>query len=140
VSEPTPSTTGPVSVVVTSSVKMGREKDFEAWLKGTIEALTQYPGYQGANIVRPDAHSSHEYVFIARWDSYKNALAWEKSPERAQRLASLGPLIEGETKIPRESGLEFWFTPPAGATGEPPRRKMVMVTLLVMWPLSSQIV
>jgi antibiotic biosynthesis monooxygenase (ABM) superfamily enzyme len=82
VSEPTPSTAGPVSVVVTSSVKMGREKDFEAWLKGTIEALTQYPGYQGANIVRPDAHSSHEYVFIARWDSYKNALAWEKSPER----------------------------------------------------------
>jgi len=32
--------------------------------------------------------------------------------------------------------LEFWFTPPAGATGEPPRWKMVIVTLLVMYPLS----
>jgi len=55
-SEPTTPTEGPVTVVVSRSVKPGREQDFEAWLKGTIEALTQYPGYQGANIVRPDAH------------------------------------------------------------------------------------
>ena len=85
--------------------------------------------------MRPDAHTNHEYVFIARWGSQKNALAWEKSPERAQRLASLDPLIEGETKIRRVSGLEFWFTPPVGAHGEPPRWKMVTVTILVLWPL-----
>jgi len=80
--------------------------------------------------------SRPRYVFIARWDCHENALAWEKSPQRAQRLASLDPLIEGETKIRRVSGLEFWFTPPANATGEPPRWKMVIVTLLVMYPLS----
>jgi uncharacterized protein len=135
-SEAIPSTGGPVTVVVSRSVKPGREQEFEAWLAGTITALTQYPGYQGANIVRPDAHTNHEYVFIARWDCDENALAWEKSPQRAQRLASLDPLIEGETKIRRVSGLEFWFTPPAGATGEPPRWKMVIVTLAVLYPLS----
>ena len=126
-----------MTVVVSRSVKPGREQDFEAWLAGTIEALTRYPGYQGANIVRPDAHTNHEYVFIARWDSQENALAWEESPERAQRLVSLDPLIEGETKIRRESGLEFWFTPPAGATGEPSRWKMSIVTILIIWPLST---
>ena len=130
----TPSTEGPVTVVVSRSVKPGREQDFEEWLKGTIEALTQYPGYLGANIVRPDARLNREYVFIAQWDSYANALAWEKSPERAQRLASLDPLIEGETKIRRVSGLEFWFTPPAGAHGEPPAWKMAIVTILALWP------
>jgi antibiotic biosynthesis monooxygenase (ABM) superfamily enzyme len=46
-----------MTVVVTRSVKPGREQDFEAWLTGTIEALTRYPGYQGANIVRPDTHT-----------------------------------------------------------------------------------
>lgn len=133
-SEPTPSTVGPVSVVVSRTVKPGREKEFEDWLKGTIEALTRYPGYQGANIVRPNAPTNREYVFIARWDSQENALAWEKSPERAQRLANLDPLIEGETKIRRVSGLEFWFTPPPGAYGEPPAWKMVIVTIIALWP------
>ena len=126
-----------MTVVVSRSVKPGREQDFEAWLAGTIEALAQYSGYRGANILRPDAHLNHEYVFLARWDSQENALAWEESPERAQRLASLDPLIEGETKIRRESGLEFWFTPPAGTTGEPPRWKMSIVTILIVWPLST---
>jgi antibiotic biosynthesis monooxygenase (ABM) superfamily enzyme len=133
-SEPTSSAGGPVTVVVLRTVKPGREEDFENWLKGTIEALTQHPGYLGANIVRPDAYLNHEYVFIAQWDSYKNALAWEKSPERAQRLVGLDPLIEGETVIRRVSGLEFWFTPPAGAQGEPPAWKMVIVTILALWP------
>ena len=73
--EPTTSADNPMTVGVSRSVKPGREQEFETWLMGTIEALNQYPGYQGANIVRPTAHTNHEYVLIARWDCPENALA-----------------------------------------------------------------
>ena len=35
--------------------------------------------------------------------------------------------------------MEFWFTPPPGTTSEPPRWKMAIVSLLVMYPLSLRL-
>ena len=32
--------------------------------------------------------------------------------------------------------MEFWFTPPAGYSSSPPRWKMVIVSLLVLYPMN----
>ncbi len=133
---PAPDPGGPVTVVVSRRVRRGREPGYEAWLAGVLGAAKQFPGHLGANVVRP-AHSGGDYVLIFRFDNEAHLLAWERSPERAHWLAQVEPLVEGDVQRERISGLEFWFTPPAGSAHAPPRWKMAVVLALVIWPLST---
>ena len=135
-SEATPLPEGPISMIISRTIKAGNEEEFEAWLSGAIRVLTHYPGYLGADVIRPTSKTNNEYVFIGRWDSPAHAVDWEKSPERAGLLESLAPLVKGETRITRQTGMEFWFTPPAGYSSSPPRWKMVIVSLLVLYPMN----
>jgi antibiotic biosynthesis monooxygenase (ABM) superfamily enzyme len=51
-------------------------------------------------------------------------------------VARVAEFTEGEARIERIGGLEFWFTPPKGASTLP-RWKMALVSGLVLWPLNS---
>lgn len=55
---------------------------------------------------------------------------------RAEWVARVAEFTEGEARIERIGGLEFWFTPPKGASTLP-RWKMAPVSGLVLWPLNS---
>jgi hypothetical protein len=127
---------GPVTVSVRRRIKPGQEAEFEAWMHGVIQAASQFPGHLGANILRP-VKPSREYVLIFRFAQYAQLRAWEESAERERWLAQVRPLTEGETEVQRVSGMEFWFTPPTGAAPVPPRWKMALVTISVIWPLST---
>jgi antibiotic biosynthesis monooxygenase (ABM) superfamily enzyme len=126
---------GPITLIFHRRVKAGREADFEAWVHAITEAALKFPGHRGADIIRP-AGQRREYAIIFRFDSYEQARAWEESDVRAQWVERVGALTEGEAQIQRVSGLEFWFTPPAGATAAPPRWKMAVVTFFALWPLN----
>lgn len=131
-SEAPQTTEGPVTIVVSRRIKPGRELDYEVWLAGTTQVLAQFPGYLGCSTLRPDQTTGNEHVFIPRFDSLASAERWAGSSEREQRLDALALLVEGEPRVERLSGLEFWFRPPEGSTGTPPRWKMLCVTLLVV--------
>lgn len=127
---------GPVTVLFKRRVRPGREAEFEAWVSGITQAALQFPGHQGAAIIRPAGRGTREYVIIFRFNDYARAQDWENSDVRAEWVARVQPLTEGEAEIQRVSGLEFWFTPPEGTTRVPPRWKMALVTFIVLWPLN----
>ena len=127
---------GPVTVIFKRQARPGREAEFEAWVAGITRAAMQFPGHRGADIIRPAGRVRPEYAIIFRFDSYADAPRWEASEVRAQWVERVGALTEGEAEILRVSGLEFWFTPPAGAAA-PPRWKMAVVTFLALWPLNA---
>lgn len=122
---------GPVTVAIARQIKPERRQDYETWLAGIATEVRAFPGYLGMHILRPAAPASREYVIIFRFDTWQHLVAWESSPVRAQWLERARDLIEGEPRVERLTGLEYWFTlPEQPAQRPPPRYKMALVTFL----------
>jgi uncharacterized protein len=127
---------GPVTVVIRRTVRKGYESDFEEWLRGVGADVHDFHGHLGTNILRPAA-GSREYTVIFRFDTYEHLMTWEKSETRHVWLERVQPLITGEVRMHRHSGLEYWFTVPDGpCRNPPPRWKMAVVTWTALAPLA----
>ena len=120
---------GPVTTSISRKVIPGREADYEAWVQGiTAQALT-FSGHMGVNVIRPTPPSS-EYVSIFRFDTYTHSRDWEESAIRAEWLARLEGITEGEDLVEKGTGLEFWFSLPELPAAHPSPHKMALVLLM----------
>lgn len=127
-----------VTVCISVKARPGYEKDLESWLEGVGHTASQFAGHQGLTVLRPSGTASADYVYIFRFDTYAHLKQWEDSPERRLWVERLQKLIQGEARKQVLTGLEYWFTLPWAPTmPPPPRYKMVIVTLLVIYPLST---
>ena len=129
-----PESTGPVTVSIARRVVPGREADYEEWLKGITADALLFTGHMGVNVLRPRSQSG-EYVSIFRYDTYQHMMAWEDSPIRLKWLAKLEGIVEGEAKIRKGTGLEFWFSLPELPDSHPSPHKMAVVLLGVVFSL-----
>jgi antibiotic biosynthesis monooxygenase (ABM) superfamily enzyme len=122
-----------VTVVVTRTIKVGREAEYEEWLHGVARAAASFPGHLGINVLRPKP-PSREWVLVFRYDTVEHLRAWDESRERAEWVARAADIAE-KTEVQRLSGLEAWFVlPGGGAMVPPPRWKMALVTWCVAFP------
>jgi antibiotic biosynthesis monooxygenase (ABM) superfamily enzyme len=148
---------GPVTVIVTRKAKKGKVKEFEEWLDGIIHEAMKFDGHMGVNVIRPSDQSNPEYVIIFRFNTIDNLLKWEKSQARKDWLEKSKDVVEGEHKMQKLTGLEFWFTPSSAArttkiqansddddslpiTIPPPRYKMAIVTAGIVFILLSTLI
>lgn len=126
----------PVTVSIARRVLKGKESEYEDWLRRTISAAKQFPGHLGVDILRPSVQTDGDYVLIVRFDSYAHQQDWEASETRANLLLELGPLTEGDTRVKKASGLEFWFSlPEVPQSAAPGRHKMALVLSVVVFTL-----
>jgi uncharacterized protein len=144
---------GPVTVIVTRTAKKGKIKEFEDWMDGIIHESLKFEGHLGVNVIRPAEYSQPEYVIIFRFNKLDNLLKWEKSQARKKWLEKSKDVVEGEDKVQKLSGLEFWFTPrPAHGVKDqgnineiesvivPPRYKMAIVTVGIVFVLLNTLI
>ncbi len=130
----------PVTFAVARNVKPGLEAAFEAWVRDISESATGFPGHLGVGVVRPVAGGNNQYLVIFRFASESDYRTWHKSNERKHWLERVKPLTLGKPIEQFTPGLEFWFTPAGSVTlRNPPRWKMILVTLLGLLPLSITI-
>ncbi len=126
----------PVSVVIDREVLPGKKPEFEASLRGIIEASSRFPGYLGTDVLYPEQPDDHDYRVVFRYESPEQLAAWEASEERARWLDRLDKLIAEPAKLRVICGLETWFAQPrAKSIVPPPRHKMAVVTWLAITPL-----
>ena len=126
----------PVTLVVRRRVRPGQQEAFESLVSGISATLAGWPGHLGTGVVRPVPGQS-EYTLVVRFSDATHAASWEDSAQRADWLAQVTPLLDGETTLEQQPGLEFWFTPPGSPSLAQPRRwKMLVVTLLALYPTS----
>jgi antibiotic biosynthesis monooxygenase (ABM) superfamily enzyme len=147
---------GPITVIVTRTVKKGRIKEFEDWMDGIVHESLKFEGHLGVDIIRPIEESKPEYVIIFRFNTLNNLLKWERSQARKDWLEKSKELVEGEDKVQKFTGLEFWFTPRSASRTEseannnealsqpvnlpPPRYKMAIVTSGIVFVLLNTLI
>jgi hypothetical protein len=128
----------PVTVDVMQSVKLGKEHEFEILLKQIISAASNFEGYLGASVFRPNEQHELEYRIIFKFDRLEHLKQWENSPTRQKLLARAKELTINEGKFSIITGLETWFTlPTRPGMKAPPRYKMVLVTGIAIFAINQ---
>lgn len=126
----------PVTVVVTRKVRAGSEKAYEEWLDRLIQRAKGLPGFLGTKVVSPGASDPRVYTSIFRFDSVANLRGFEVSDLRREALLEVVDLVEGDAVWSRLTGLELWFSPPAGTVvPQPSRFRMALVMITVVYGL-----
>jgi uncharacterized protein len=134
---------GPVTLAITRRAKAEKIQEFERWLDGIVHEAMKFDGHMGVSIIRPSEMSNPEYLIILRFDNFENLAKWEKSEIRNDWIEKGRDLIEGKTKMEKQIGLEFWFTPSSArlpSTADqhaPPRYKMAIVVIGIIFVLVS---
>ena len=119
-----------ITTIVKAQIKPGKEDEYEQWLHGINEDATQFAGFQGVTILRPDdeSHQHPEYVIVVRFAAYSDLRRWEHSSEFAEWQHRLEPLLAGDIAVDRLTGTETWFTLPGHTVVvPPPKYKMAVV-------------
>src|SRR5919112_4237362 len=146
---------GPITVIVTRTAKKDKIKEFEDWMDGIVHESLKFEGHLGVDVIRPVKHSKPEYVIIFRFNTLNNLLKWERSQVRKDWLEKSKDVVEGEDKVQKLTGLEFWFTPRWAhrteseannneARGQPvnlpPRYKMAIITAGIVFVLLNTLI
>jgi antibiotic biosynthesis monooxygenase (ABM) superfamily enzyme len=125
----------PVSTVISTRVKPGKEVEYRAWERKIAAAQSKARGLQGYRFEPAVPGVQEDHVAILRFDSEENLNAWLESPVRRRLVEEATPLTEEfHTRIVR-AGFEQWFRE-AGAGAAPlPVWKMDMLVLLMLYPI-----
>lgn len=102
---------GPVTVTVSREIVRGREIEFEQLASQLQTDLVKFPGCLGVGVLRPGP-SGGEYQIVFRFTDPVSLRRWERSPERAEALRLMEPLIV-DTRVQRVHGVEEFFDLPS---------------------------
>jgi uncharacterized protein len=123
-----------VTSVIEHEVRPAFKAKYEEWLKAITPIAGRFPGHQGISIVRP-VEGSTRYTLLLRFATLEHTQNWLQSTARKVLIAEVEPYLTRAENIEFNTGLEFWFKPPAGK-GAPSALKQSIVTLTVLYPLT----
>lgn len=125
----------PVSTVISTRVKPGKELEYRAWERKMAAAQSRAPGLQGYRFEPPVPGVQEDFVAILRFDSEANLKAWLDSPERKKLVEEAAPLTEEFHARMARTGFEQWFRDESGAPSGGSVWKMDMIVLLLLYPI-----
>lgn len=125
----------PVSTIISTRVKPGREAEYHAWVRRIAAEQSKATGLQGYRFEPPMPGVQEDFIAILRFDTEANLRAWLDSPVRQALLAEAAELTEESHERIASSGFEQWFRDAAPADGPLPAWKMNMLVLLMLYPI-----
>jgi antibiotic biosynthesis monooxygenase (ABM) superfamily enzyme len=124
----------PVSAVMSTRVKPGKESAHRTWARRIAAAQSKAPGFQGHRIEAPIPGVQDHWLSIVRFDTESNLQAWLASPERQKLLPEASDFTEEFSARVVRTGFDQWFPVKAGQTG-PGAWKQNMLVLLLLYPV-----
>jgi antibiotic biosynthesis monooxygenase (ABM) superfamily enzyme len=125
---------GPVSAVMSTRVKPGKESAHRAWARRIAAAQSKAPGFQGHRIEPPIPGVQDHWLSIVRFDTESNLQAWLASPERQKLLPEASDFTDEFTARVVRTGFDQWFPVKAGQA-QPRAWKQNMLVLLLLYPV-----
>jgi uncharacterized protein len=125
---------GPVSAVMSTRVKPGKESAHRAWARRIAAAQSKAVGFQGHRFEAPIPGVQDHWLSIVRFDTEANLQAWLASPERQRLLPEASDFTdEFRARIVR-TGFDQWFPAKVSQT-RPGAWKQNMLVLLLLYPV-----
>jgi antibiotic biosynthesis monooxygenase (ABM) superfamily enzyme len=122
----------PVSAVITTRIKPGREAEFRRWEHRIAAAQARFPGFQGYRFEPPIPGVQEDWLAILRFATDEAMQGWMNSAERQNLLREAVDFTDRvEARIVR-AGFAQWFAPEPGQR-MPPAWKQNMIVLLLNW-------
>jgi len=130
-----------VTVVITRRVRPGHEAAYEAALAALQADGHHFEGYLGATTQRPAVGAAEPvYTSVIRFTGVPQLREFERSERRAAFVAAVAPHVQADAAWAEHTGLEFWFSPPAGTVvPQPVRWRMALVMVVVVYALVALI-
>ena len=126
---------GSVTVLVNRLVPQSGEKAFAAALHELLRDFDQFPGTGGSRVFRRPDGEDVEFSILQHFSSQTDHDSWLASPEFTHWRGEVAPLVPTPDHIHLYAGMESFFVS-AKAPDAPPRWKMAVLLLLVVYPLS----
>jgi uncharacterized protein len=124
----------PVSAVISTRVKPGKEAEYRAWERRIAAAQSKAPGLQGYRFEPPVPGVQDDYVAILRFDNQANLQAWLDSPVRKKLVEEAEPLtVEFHARM--GTGFEQWFRDESNGAAPLSVWKMDFIVLLLLYPI-----
>lgn len=122
------------SIVVTRRVRPGCEAAYEALLNGLLEDAKRFPGFQGAQVLRPTSPDRLKYQITLHFENRQAQERWVGSKGRRRWVEKIDAL-EGTSGITMLAGLEAWLSLSAESrTNKAPRYKTAFVIWTAVFP------
>lgn len=105
-----------ITISLVIRVRPGREQDFEDYLQGIGQAVSEFPGFLDTRLLRPP-RGDNRYRIVLRFDSEHNLRRWIESEERhvwserAEELTEAPPWTSNITGTAQASPLALLRTP-----------------------------
>ena len=128
----------PVTVVLSELVKPEQINEYEQWVSGINQAVSEFLGFKGVDIIRPRDPKHPEYVVIVRFDTSENLKAWQESDICHSWIKKSDDIVTRESHTSNANGLEMWFTLRNNVhplTKPPAFYKLVILGILAVYPL-----
>jgi len=125
----------PVSAVISTRVKPGKETEYRAWERKIAAAQSRARGLQGYRFEPAVPGVQEDHVAILRFDSEENLNAWLESPARRRLVEEAEPLTEEFHTRTVRAGFEQWFREASEGAAPLPVWKMNMLVLLMLYPI-----
>jgi antibiotic biosynthesis monooxygenase (ABM) superfamily enzyme len=123
----------PVSVVLSRTVKPGKESEYENLAHEAISASRRYTGHAGTTVIK---EGQRRYHLVYRFSNHDKLDEWLASPERKHIRQQINKITEDNSDIKKLTGFETWFRVPGESPlKSPPRIKMWLATVLASYPL-----
>ncbi|WP_448574062.1 antibiotic biosynthesis monooxygenase [Trichothermofontia sp.] len=133
-----PSPASPITLVISELVQPSQIRNYEAWAAGINQAVQQFEGFLGVDVIRPREHDYPEYVIILKFDNYHHLRIWLTSASYREWIAKSEPFIIRRSRQQLPSGVEVWFNLPAdraSTSSQPAYYKKVILGVLSVYPL-----
>ena len=88
-----------VTLVTNTWVAPGHNEEFAAWQARMSQLVSAFPGFVSGEVIPPAPPAQVDWVIVQRFDSQVNLGSWLSSPERAEMLQRIRPVLVGADSI-----------------------------------------
>lgn len=125
----------PVTVVVSRRATAGSEKELTEWAQALCHEAARFRGYVGCKVKELETADTVQVVIGLSFADVDTLARWERSDERAARLAEGTQLTEGApTPLTIQSLGELWVADPAHPAAGLPRWLSAALVWVALFP------
>ncbi len=126
---------GAMTILVHCIVSPSSETAFLALLQERLVEFEHFPGTKGHMIFKRAGAGTVEISILQSFSGKAAHEAWQVSPEFARWREAVAPAVPTPSHVRRYTGMESFFVS-AQAPDAPPRWKMAILLLIVVFPIS----